>query len=218
MHLFKRGSHHRYQGGWQHRHKGPLRATRRDSDEEEDSPVSSMAGAFCKPTVFLPPQAMKDFTVSQNEESPIVRLKFGNIVADNAEALAAPCDPYLHHDGGCVGAINVASQGLLQSLCNAYLQKHGKMSTGKAVAFEVGGGRLRCKHIICVVGPHSVQDTQDRVRALLRVSCCSVLQVALDLKVATLAVPSISAGAYKVNPKVSKHLALYGPVLWFTSE
>ena len=175
--------------------------------------MSNMAGAFCKPTVFLPGQAVKDFTVSQSEESPIVRLKLGNIVVDNAEALTAPCDPYLHHDGGCVGAINVASQGLLQSLCNAYLQKHGKMSTGKAVAFEVGGGRLRCKHVICVVGPHSVQDTQDRVRDLLRASCCSVLQVALDLKVATLAVPSISAGAYKVNPKVSKHLALYGPVL-----
>lgn len=203
VHFFRRGAHHRGHGSWLHRHhKGPFRASHPDSDEEE-SPTSSMAGAFCKPAAFLRSQSMQSFTLSKSEDSPVLHLRLGNIVADNAEAIVAPCDPYLHHDGGCVGAINVASRGLLQSLCNTYLQKHGKLAIAEAAGFEAGGGRLKCKHVICVVGPHSRQHSLERAQGLLHASCCSVLRVALDLKVATMAVPSICAGAYGMDPTVS---------------
>lgn len=207
MHFFKRGGHHRYHGSWRHRHRLPLRAVHPDSDEG-DSPVSSMAGALCRPAAFMRSQSLQDFTLSKSEETPVLRLRMGNIVADNAEAIVAPCDPYLDHDGGCVGAINLASCGLLQSLCNTYLQRHGKMATGEAAAFEAGGGRLRCKHVICVVGPNSRQHSHDKAQSLLHASCCSVLQVALDLKVATLAVPSICAGVYGMAPKVRIQLCI----------
>lgn len=174
--------------------------------------MSTMAGALCKPAAFMRSQSLQDFALSKSEESPVLRLRMGNIAADNAEAIVAPCDPYLHHDGGCVGAINIASRGLLQSLCNNYLQKHGKMATGEAAAFEAGGGRLRCKHVICVVGPNSRHHSHDKAQGLLHASCCSALKVALDLKVATLAVPSICAGVYGMDPKVRVQLALYRQV------
>lgn len=222
VHFFKRGPHHRHHGSWRHRHRGPLRATHPDSDEE-DSPVSSMVGAFCKPAAFMRSQSLPKLTLSQSAEFPILHLRMGNIVTEGAEAIVVSCDPYLHHDGGCAGAVNIASRGHLQSLCNTYLQRHGKMSTGKAVAFDVGGGRLRCKHVICVVGPQSLQHSQDGVKCLLRASCSSVLEVALGLKVATLAVPSICAGAYGVDPKVGRWIALWESVRcayddWCVSE
>lgn len=203
VHFFRRG--HRSHGGWLHRHHrgvGPFRMPHADSDEEE-SPTSTVAGAFCKPAAFLRSQSMQSYTMATGAESPVLHLRLGNIVADNAEVLVAPCDPYLHHDGGCVGAINVASRGLLQSLCNTYLQKNGKMPIATAAAFDVGGGRLKCKHVICVVGPHSRQHSLERAQSLLHASCCSVLRVALGLKVATMAVPSICAGAYGMDPTVS---------------
>jgi O-acetyl-ADP-ribose deacetylase (regulator of RNase III) len=141
------------------------------------------------------------YTIVLKPGCPTVQLKRGNIVSELVECVAAPSDPLLWHDGGCIGMINMASKGVLQNLSKKYVHTHGKLSPGDAVSFDMGGS-LHAKYVICVVGPHAKQFSSKRATAILHTACTAVLNLAVELKVSSLAIPSISAGAYGMDPEV----------------
>ena len=133
---------------------------------------------------------------------PSLQLKEGDIVNETVDAIVCPVDPYLFHDGGCAGAINRASNGYLQTMSSAYIRKKKKLNTSETVAFGAEGN-LSCNYVICVVGPDARRYGAEAATTLLKEACENVLKEALQLKISALAIPSISAGAYSMDTKVS---------------
>ena len=118
------------------------------------------------------------------------------------DAIITSTDTTLKHTGGLAGVVNRASGGYLQKVTTAYAKEHGHVSTGEAIAFG-SEGNLKCNYVIAVVAPNVYRYKLQMAESLLRLACMNVLKSAIQLKVTSLALPSISAGHYGMDSSVS---------------
>uniref|UniRef100_A0A3Q0R841 Macro domain-containing protein n=1 Tax=Amphilophus citrinellus TaxID=61819 RepID=A0A3Q0R841_AMPCI len=114
------------------------------------------------------------------------------------DAVVNAANKELQHCGGLALAISEAGGPKIQAECDDYIAKNGPLKTGEAVVCSAGN--LPCKKIIHVVGPNlRTKPTGKAVaqaRPLLRRAILSVLEMAEENMLSSIAIPAISSGIF----------------------
>jgi len=122
-----------------------------------------------------------------------VSIVQGDITRQVTEAIVNAANPSLMGGGGVDGAIHRAGGPSILEECQKIVAQQGRLPTGKAVITT--GGNLQAQYVIHTVGP--IWHGGDRNEAeLLRSAYYECLKLATASKLASIAFPSISTGAY----------------------
>lgn len=121
----------------------------------------------------------------------------GDITQQCVDAIVNAANSGLMGGGGVDGAIHRAGGPKILEECKAYVAKHGRLPTGKAMI--TSGGNLPAKYIIHTVGPiYNKAKEQEQAQAQELRSCyVESLMLAVAHGIKTIAFPSISTGAYR---------------------
>jgi len=119
----------------------------------------------------------------------LLELVQGDITRQDVDALVNAANSALAGGGGVDGAIHRAGGPGIMEACI----KIGGCPTGQAVA--TGAGRLQATHVIHAVGP-VWRGGLSNEPALLAPAYRAPFHLAADLKLARVAAPSLSTGAY----------------------
>jgi O-acetyl-ADP-ribose deacetylase (regulator of RNase III) len=133
-------------------------------------------------------------------------LVLGDITAFTAEAIGNAANAELAGGGGVDGAIHRVGGPSIMAECRAI----GGCPTGRAVV--TGAGRLSAKWVIHAVGPIWRGGAAGEPE-LLASAYRSVLVLAAEHGVRTLALPSISTGVYGYPPNQAAPIAVR-TVIW----
>jgi O-acetyl-ADP-ribose deacetylase (regulator of RNase III) len=116
-----------------------------------------------------------------------------DITKENADAIVNAANSSLLGGGGVDGAIHYAGGPSILQECKRIVAKIGTLPSGKAVITT--GGRLPAKYVIHTVGP--VYRGGHRHEAETLASCYrECIRIADDHGIKSLALPSISTGAF----------------------
>lgn len=101
----------------------------------------------------------------------------------------------LAHGAGVAGAIARAASPSMEKECDAYIKKHGLMSTGE-IMHTRAGGQLSNKvtHILHAVGPIWLDNLPDRCMYELILTYVNLFKYANKLWIPSIALPCISSG------------------------
>jgi O-acetyl-ADP-ribose deacetylase (regulator of RNase III) len=124
-----------------------------------------------------------------------VRVKVGDITAENTDAIVNAANSTLLGGGGVDGAIHRAGGGQILEECREIRRSRFPegLPTGQAVI--TSGGRLKARFVIHTVGP--VYGQNDGRDAELLADCYqNSLRLAVATDLAAIAFPSISTGAF----------------------
>lgn len=122
-----------------------------------------------------------------------LELVEGDITQQDTDAIVNAANSSLLGGGGVDGAIHLAGGPAILADCKTILARQGPLPTGKAVATT--GGRLKAKKVIHTVGP--IYSDGDSGEPRLLADCYrNSIALADMLKLASIAFPSISTGAY----------------------
>jgi O-acetyl-ADP-ribose deacetylase len=124
-----------------------------------------------------------------------VRLYFkrGDITVEKVDAIVNAANPGLMGGGGVDGAIHSAGGPAILKECRKIVARQGPLPTGKAVITT--GGNLPASYVIHTVGP-VWRGGNHGERSLLASAYRESLKLARENRLATVAFPSISTGAY----------------------
>lgn len=122
-----------------------------------------------------------------------IRLKRGNIVDEDVDAIVNAANSSLMGGGGVDGAIHRAAGPEMHEECLAIVNKMGRLEPGKAVI--TGGGNLKASYVIHTVGPiwHGGNRGEEEI---LRNAYHNSLKLAEERGLKEISFPSISTGAY----------------------
>ena len=117
----------------------------------------------------------------------------GDITEQATEAIVNAANPSLMGGGGVDGAIHQAGGPAILEECKKIVAQQGRLPTGKAVITT--GGNLQARYVIHTVGPiwHGGSTNE---AALLRSAYYECLKLATENRLASIAFPSVSTGAY----------------------
>lgn len=141
-------------------------------------------------------------TPDRDQPAPVVRLfgagrielVRGDITRqDDADAIVNAANSGLLGGGGVDGAIHRAGGPAILEECRRIRDARGPLPPGEAVA--TGAGRLPCRHVIHAVGP-VWSGGRAGEPAVLAAAYRNSIALAASLGARTLALPSISTGAY----------------------
>jgi O-acetyl-ADP-ribose deacetylase (regulator of RNase III) len=128
-----------------------------------------------------------------------IRIVKGDITKQKTDAIVNAANSSLMGGGGVDGAIHRAGGPKILKECMAYVEKHGRLPTGKAMI--TSGGSLPAKYVIHTVGPIYREGKDKREKegqeGLLRSCYVESLKLAAEKGIKTIAFPSISTGAYR---------------------
>lgn len=144
------------------------------------------------------------FDVAQHGEPvepSVLELVEGDITQQETEAIVNAANTTLLGGGGVDGAIHRAGGPKILEEC----KKIGGCPTGEARITT--GGRLKAKYVIHTVGP-VYKDGKHREPELLASAYRSSLDLASQHKIKTIAIPSISTGAYGYPMEDAARVAL----------
>ena len=134
-----------------------------------------------------------------------VTVKKGDMIKESADVIVNAADSHLQHSGGLAGALDTASNGELQKLCDLYCMSLGPVPTGKAVV-TAAGGKLKCKHVIHAVGPRAYECKDNaQCQKFIFDAITNSLEQACKLKAESIVFPALSTGLYAVKPDISAH-------------
>ena len=120
----------------------------------------------------------------------MIRIVRGDITTQEVDAIVNAASEGLWAGGGVCGAIHAAAGPELEVACRAI----GRCPTGDAVITP--GFRLKARFVIHAVGPRWLGG--DRGEAALLERCYgSILKVAAENGIRSLAIPSISTGIFR---------------------
>ena len=123
----------------------------------------------------------------------VLILATGDITRQDADAIVNAANSSLMGGGGVDGAIHRAGGPAILAECREYRRTNPPLSPGHAVA--TSGGNLVSRYVIHTVGPVWKGGNHGEPEALA--SCYrESLRIAEDLKLSTIAFPSISTGAF----------------------
>jgi O-acetyl-ADP-ribose deacetylase (regulator of RNase III) len=134
-----------------------------------------------------------------------IRLKKGDIVDEDVDAIVNAANPSLMGGGGVDGAIHRAAGHEMHEECMAIAKRIGRLEPGNAVM--TGGGRLKARRVIHAVGP--VWHGGDRGEAeTLRNAYLNSLRLAEENGIKEISFPSISTGAYGYPVELAARVAV----------
>src|ERR1700690_472618 len=117
----------------------------------------------------------------------------GDITREQTDAIVNAANSSLLGGGGVDGAIHRAGGPEVLAPCQQIVDRIGHLPAGQAVATT--GGRLAAKYVIHTVGPFWGGGNRGEAETLA--SCHrESIRVADELKLASIAFPAISTGAY----------------------
>jgi ADP-ribosylglycohydrolase/O-acetyl-ADP-ribose deacetylase (regulator of RNase III) len=135
----------------------------------------------------------------------IVEILRGDITEVKADAIVNAANTSLLGGGGVDGAIHRKGGKAILEDCIAIRNKQGGCNTGSAVITTAGN--LPSKFVIHTVGP--VWNNGKNLEVELLQNCyLSVLDLAIENNVKTIAFPNISTGIYKFPKKLAAETAL----------
>jgi O-acetyl-ADP-ribose deacetylase (regulator of RNase III) len=117
----------------------------------------------------------------------------GDITQQATDAIVNAANSGLMGGGGVDGAIHRAGGPAILEECKQIVARQGRLPTGRAVITT--GGNLPAKQVIHTVGPIWQGGGKDEA-ALLESAYTESLKLAAEKKLASIAFPSISTGAY----------------------
>ena len=117
----------------------------------------------------------------------------GDITRQATEAIVNAANSSLMGGRGVDGAIHRAGGPAILEECQKIVARQGRLPTGKAVITT--GGNLKARHVIHTVGPIWHGGNRNEAE-LLRSAYYECLKLAAKNKLASIAFPSISTGAY----------------------
>jgi O-acetyl-ADP-ribose deacetylase (regulator of RNase III) len=135
----------------------------------------------------------------------ILGLVTGDITGQDTDAIVNAANSSLMGGGGVDGAIHRAGGSAILDACKEYRSSHPPLAAGTAIATT--GGSLRARYVIHTVGPvwHGGERNEPKTLA----SCYrESLRVADDLKLTSVAFPSISTGAFGYPVHLAAEIAV----------
>ena len=139
----------------------------------------------------------------QDERS--ITLLTGDITLQDADAIVNAANEQLAPGGGVCGAIHRAGGPQIWEECQAVVAKRGPLPTGQAIATTAG--RMKTRFVIHTVGPvwHGGQGGEpEKLASCYRES----VRVADELKLNSIAFPSISTGIFGYPVELAAPVAL----------
>jgi O-acetyl-ADP-ribose deacetylase len=134
-----------------------------------------------------------------------ILLLTGDITQQDTDAIVNAANSSLMGGGGVDGAIHRAGGPAILEDCKQIVARQRRLPTGHAVATT--GGRLKARHVIHTVGPIWSGGSEDEAQ-LLESCYRESLRVADELKLTTVAFPSISTGAFGYPVAAAAKVAL----------
>jgi O-acetyl-ADP-ribose deacetylase (regulator of RNase III) len=134
-----------------------------------------------------------------------ITLLTGDITLQDADAIANAANEQLAPGGGVCGAIHRAGGPAIWQECEAIVQQRGPLPTGQAVATTAGN--MHARHVIHTVGPvwHGGRTGEpEKLASCYRES----IRVADELKLTSVAFPSISTGIFGYPVELAAPVAL----------
>ena len=120
-----------------------------------------------------------------------VQIVQGDITIEEVDAILNAANEHLQHGGGVAGMISIKGGPTIQKESDAWIRQHGPVRHARPA--WTSGGSLPAKYVIHAVGPVWGDGDED---AKLTDTVYGSLQVADDLKCASLALPAISTGIF----------------------
>ena len=121
-----------------------------------------------------------------------LELVQGDITALETDGIVNAANERLAHGGGVAGVISRRGGPTIQRESDAWVRRHGPVSTGSAAI--TSGGDLKAHHVIHAVGP--VYDGTPRSAELLASAVYAALQMADEHGLKSIALPAISTGIF----------------------
>ena len=127
-------------------------------------------------------------------------LKKADIVQEKVDMIVNAANGHLLHGGGVAGALNAASQGMLQRYCNRYReQRNGVEIPVGDVIVTHAGGELKCEHVIHAVGPSNISHSPSQSERLIKRAILNSLRVSEHYNALSIAIPALSSGIFGVS-------------------
>ena len=134
-----------------------------------------------------------------------ITLLTGDITDEKVDAIVNAANEHLAPGGGVCGAIHRRGGPEICKECQAIVQKRGPIPTGQAVV--TSAGKLGARYVIHAVGPvwHGGNNGEpEKLASCYRES----IRIADELKLQSIAFPSISTGIYGYPVELAAPLAL----------
>ena len=129
----------------------------------------------------------------------------GDITREETDAIVNAANSSLLGGGGVDGAIHRTGGPEILDECRKIVGKIGRLPAGQAVA--TGAGNLPARYVIHTVGPF--WNGGNRGEADTLASChLESIRIADELKLASLAFPAISTGAYRYPVEQAAQVAV----------
>ena len=134
-----------------------------------------------------------------------IELSVGDITDQHADAIVNAANSSLMGGGGVDGAIHRVGGPAILAECRDYRKKHPPLPSGRALATRAGN--LHARYVIHTVGPVWRGGDQGEPETLA--SCYrECLKLADELKVTSIAFPSISTGAFGYPADLAAKVAM----------
>ncbi len=135
-----------------------------------------------------------------------ITLLTGDITLQDTDAIVNAANEQLAPGGGVCGAIHRAGGPAIWEECEKIVQQRGPLPTGQAVATT--GGKMKARYVIHTVGPvwhggHSGEA--EKLASSYRES----IRIADELKLQSIAFPSISTGIFGYPVELAAPVALH---------
>jgi O-acetyl-ADP-ribose deacetylase (regulator of RNase III) len=121
-----------------------------------------------------------------------LELVQGDITALDTDGIVNAANERLAHGGGVAGVISRRGGPTIQRESDAWVRRHGPVTTGSAAI--TSGGDLKARYVIHAVGP--VYDGTPRSAELLASAVRAALQMADEHGLKSIALPAISTGIF----------------------
>lgn len=126
--------------------------------------------------------------LSSNQTFQLVQ---GDITSEEVDVIVNAANERLQHGGGVAWAISRKGGPVIQKESDQWIREHGPVS--HSLPAWTSGGRLPARYVIHAVGPVWGDGDEDRK---LFAAILGSLQVADELKCASIAMPAISTGIF----------------------
>jgi O-acetyl-ADP-ribose deacetylase (regulator of RNase III) len=142
-------------------------------------------------------------------EGQSILMLVGDITLQQADAIVNAANSSLLGGMGVDGAIHEAGGPAILAECVKFVEQHGQLPPGDAVATTAG--KMKAGYVIHTVGPIYRDGESGEPKVLARAySTC--LAVADRMRLQTVAFPAISTGAYGYPPAAAAVVAINATV------
>ena len=132
----------------------------------------------------------------RSENGVCISLRYGDITAEEVDAIVNPANEFLAHVAGLAKLI-VQRGGLeIERESNTLIRKRGYQALHIGDAVHTVAGNLPCKFVIHAVGPEWVKHSHTENMKLLKRACLQSLKLASKLGLSSIAIPAISSGIF----------------------